>query len=346
MKIKGLVFFSLLFAIGVIQAQPDFRPGYIVKGTGDSLSGEIDYRGDVMMGTSCCFKPKDAKTGIRYSPDEIIAYRFYNSRYYVSKEGLDGRKVFLEFLIKGKVSIYYLRDEKGDHYFIEKDGLNMVEIPYEEGIKEKDNSSYFYKSKTHIGLLNVFMQDAPDLKAEIARIDRPGHENLIKLVKDYQNEVCKDDKCIIYEKQEPFVKINYEILTGITNFEGDEDIKDKNYFQGGLLIHIWMPGVNEKLYFETGLLVSQFDHTDGTKGVFPKIPFHIGYMAPKSYKVRPFASIGLISPSYSGGLMFRLNHTISFGFQSYVNFTSSDALFFVPEELYNYSFLASTFIEL
>ncbi|HLO90715.1 MAG TPA: hypothetical protein VK172_06060 [Lentimicrobium sp.] len=45
-----------------------------------------------------------------------------------------GKKVFLEILIKGKISIYYLRDLEGDHYFIEKEGQPLINLPYKEGI--------------------------------------------------------------------------------------------------------------------------------------------------------------------------------------------------------------------
>lgn len=37
MKLKNLILFGLLLAIGVLNAQTDFRAGYIIEITGDLL---------------------------------------------------------------------------------------------------------------------------------------------------------------------------------------------------------------------------------------------------------------------------------------------------------------------
>jgi hypothetical protein len=76
----------------------------------------------------------------------------------------------LEYLINGKISIYYFRDEKGDHFYLEKIGENLVEIPYEEGITHRENSSYFFQSKKHIGILAYYMNDAPHLQQRISEM--------------------------------------------------------------------------------------------------------------------------------------------------------------------------------
>lgn len=159
MKIKRLLFLGLLFTAGLINAQTDFRAGYVIKENNDTLLGEIDYRGDLLMSEICRFRLNDKGKEVEYSPNDIVAYRFNESKYFVSKE-FNGKKIFLEFLIKGQINIYYLRDDSGDHYFLEKEGTKIIEIPYEEGIRYKDDVPYFYKSTKHIGLLNYYMQDA------------------------------------------------------------------------------------------------------------------------------------------------------------------------------------------
>ena len=126
--------------------------------------------------------------------------------------------MFLEFLINGKVKIYYHRDQDGDHYYIDKEGIGLNEIPYKEEIKhseERDNPNYLSKSIYHIGLLNIYMKDAPNFQSRVSSIGKPDRENLIKLTKDYQNIVCKNDACIIYEKKLPTIKLEVEIVSGI-----------------------------------------------------------------------------------------------------------------------------------
>lgn len=104
--------------------------GYVITNPGDTLFGEIDYRGDLLMGKLCRFKDNNGEEQ-EFLPAGIQGYRFIDSKYYISLE-VNGRNVFLEYLINGKVSIYYLRDDAGDHYYIDKEGEVMKEIPYNE----------------------------------------------------------------------------------------------------------------------------------------------------------------------------------------------------------------------
>jgi len=343
MKLSRLILVGILISTGLLNAQTDFRPGYVVETSGDTLNGEIDYRGDLLMSQICKFKDSD-NTIDSYSPNDIIAFRFLRSKFYVSKE-INHKKVFLEYLIKGKVNIYYMRDEKGDHYYLDKEGVKLVEIPYEEGIKYVDNKKVYFETTKHIGFLKYYMQDAPDLISRIQSVKKPEHQVLIKLAEDYHNKVCDEDKCIIYEKKHPFLKVNLEAISGIVNFENIEGLNDKYYFQIGILVHLWMPRTNEKIYFKTGLLYSEVEQSADKKN-YLKIPTHIGYLAPNTYRIRPSISIGLGSPSYSGGLAIKISKRINLGIQSWVNFFPNENMFLLPDKLFNYSILGNIYIEL
>jgi len=343
MKLKRLILLGLLISSGILNAQTDYRPGYIIKTTGDTIFGQIDYRGDLIMSNVCKFKDRELAI-TEYHPKDITAFRFIDSKYYVSSE-INNRQVFLEYLIKGKINIYYLRDEIGDHYYLDKEDVQLTEIPYEEGIKYVDNKNVLYKSKKHIGILYYYMQDAPKLQSEINGIKKPEHQNLIKLAEDYHNAVCEGEPCVIYEKKQPFFKVNLEGVAGVVKFENVEDIKGKYYFQSGVIANFWIPRINEKLYFKTGFLYSQVEDSIGKKYGFLKIPAHIGYLAPKTYRIRPSVSIGLLSPSYSCGVLIRVNNRINVGFQSWVNFFPDKVIWF-PSQLINYSILGNLYIEL
>jgi hypothetical protein len=210
MKIRRILLFEFLFIAVYLNAQTDFRPGCVILANGDSLFGEIDYRGDILMGQVCRFRNAITDTTVenekQYFPGDIMGYRFDNGKFFQSRE-LEGKKLFLEFLIKGKLCIYYHRDENGNHYYLEKDSSGIVEIPYETGIKYNENIPYTYNSNKHIGVLNAYMHDAPDLKSSITNIGEPGHKNLIRLAENYNNEMCKDEPCIIYEKNNPALNI-------------------------------------------------------------------------------------------------------------------------------------------
>ena len=130
-----------------------------------------------------------------------------------------------------------MRDKSGNHYYIDKADLKLTETPYEEGIKYVGDKQFFYKSKTHISLLNYYMQDAPEFQSRIQSIQEPDHRILIKLAEDYHNAVYEGEKCIIYEKKQPFIKVNLEAVAGVVNFENIEGLNDKYYFQSGVIAH-------------------------------------------------------------------------------------------------------------
>lgn len=343
MKLKQFIFLMLAGITLTLQAQTDFRHGYVINASGDSLFGKIDYRGDLLMSTICKFKD-DKNVIITYTPGEIRAFRFIEGKYYVTKE-INHKKVFLEYLIKGTLNIYYMRDDNGDHLYVDKYDEKLTEIPYSEGIKYVDNKAVFYKTNMHVGILQYYMQDAPEFQSRIQRVKKPDHTNMIKLAEDYHNAVCKDEKCIVFEKKQPFLKFNLEAVAGVTKFSNVENLIDKYYFQSGVITNFWMPRVNEKIYFKTGFLYSQYEKKDGKKYAYLKIPAHIGFLAPKTYLIRPSFSVGLLSPSYSLGVMIKINKRVNAGVQNWVNF-HFDRVPFIPSQLYNYSILGNLYIEL
>jgi hypothetical protein len=343
MKLNSFVLFGILFSIGIVNAQTDFRPGYVILSSGDSLFGEIDYRGDLLMGKICKFKATD-QTITEFFPNDLHAFRFIDSKYYVSRE-INSKKVFLEYLIKGRINIYYFRDEEGDRYYLDKNDLQLKEIPYEEKMKYVDGKWFFYESKLHVGLLNYYMQDAPYFLSRIQSIKKPEHKNLIKLAKDYHNYVCDDEECIVFEKPLPFLKVNLEMVAGIVNYDNIDNFADKNILQSGIILHFWLPRVNENFYFKTGAFYSHIEEAK-TNLAKVSVPIHWGYMAPNTFLIRPSLSIGLLSPSYAGGVAIKIGDKINLGVQSWVNFFPYGKIGFIPEKLYNYSLLGSFYIEL
>ncbi len=322
MKLKNLILFGLLFTTGVLKAQTDFRPGYIINLIGDTIYGDIDYRSDLVMSRLCKFRDKD--NAIKdYSPSDITSFRFIDSKYYVSRE-INNRKAFLEYLIKGKVNVYYMRDDIGDHYYLEKEDVKLTEIPYNEGIKYVDNKQVYYKSKTHIGLLYCYMQDAPNFQSRIQSVKKPEHQNLIKLAEDYHNAVCEGEQCIVYEKSAPLIRILPELVGGVIMYSNVEGLTDKFYMHTGIIGHIWMPRSSEKMYFRTGVLFSQLDF-DAEKINYYKIPFQFEYIFPK----------GIIRPRITYGLNYYLRNGLDYYMPMYqtvsfdigVNIKLSESLF-------------------
>lgn len=285
MKLRRFILLGLLISIGILNAQTDFKPGYVIKATGDTVFGQIDYRGDLIMNGLCKFK-NDNNTIKEYSPDDIVAFRFLDSKYYVTKK-INNKKSFMEYLIKGKINIYYMRDENGGHYYLDKEDTQLTEIPYEEGIKYVDDKQIFYESKKHIGILNYYMQDAPEIQSKIQSVKKPEHQTLIKLAEDYHNVVCDGEKCIIYEKEVPLLKISITPFIGLAKYNG----YDKLATEFGGYLYFWAPRTSEKLFFKTGLVYNKISE-DGTDLTVFKIPIQLQYIF-RAHKLQPHISGGI-----------------------------------------------------
>jgi hypothetical protein len=347
MKLKRLILLGLLISAGILNAQTDFKPGYIIKTIGDTILGQIDSRGDLLMGRLCKFK--DANNTIKeYSPDDIVAFRFYGSKFYVSKE-INNKKLFLEYLVNGELNIYYRRDEIGDHYYLDKEGVRLTEIPYEEGIKDVGDKQVFYESQKHIGILNYYMQDAPVLKSRIQSIKKPKHQNLIKLAEDYHNVICKGEKCIIYEKKSPLFRVLPEIVGGVIKYSSNRNFYDKFYPNAGLIGHVWMPRSNEKLYFRTGVLVSELDFGD-EKRFFYKIPCQLEYIYFKGiFRPRLAYGLNLYLPNYQS-VSFNLGGNIKLSKSFFLSVTSDiefdSMVLILPKEILSYSLHMGLFMSI
>ncbi len=345
-KIKTVfkTYATLIFVLMTqfLQAQTDFRAGYVIDAKNDTLIGDIDYRGDISMGESCTFKPNNTKKVVEYAPKDIVGYRFKDDRCFVSKV-INGKTVFLEFLIKGKVNIYYLRNRDHDYYFIEKESQQLVELPYKQVLDYTESRLLVNQSKKYIGILMYYMQDAPRFRDRITKMQQPNHETLIELAKDYHNAVCKDESCIIYKRKIPVVSVNLELVGGFTNYYNLDYIIDKNYPTVGVLAHFWLPRTNEKLYFRTGVVYSRV-RIDNNVGSVYKIPLQVEYVYPKgrikprfAYGINVYGSIAT-DVGVMAGLTTTLTKKININFNYDANFTPNEYLFVIPANFFAYTF--------
>lgn len=292
---------GFLLLTKLLFAQTDFRPGFIITGNGDSVGGKIDYRSDFLMSTVCTFKSSDNAV-TDYSPYDLAGYRFTESKYYVSKE-VKGKKHFLEYLIKGKISVFYNRDKEGDHYYIEKEREQIIELPYVKEVRVVKGRQVFYESTKHIGILNYYMRDAPSLKSSIETIPEPSHKNLIRLAQEYHHTVCKEEECIVYEKRKSIVHILAEGYVGAAKFKSLNTILN----EVGASIYLSIPRTNERVFFKTGLIYDFSPKREDSIRTY-RIPLHLQYIY-RVHRIQPKVSGGvnllyLIVKDFSGRFYF------------------------------------------
>lgn len=223
-----LVFCSLL-----AKGQSDFRTGYYIDNSLDTIHGLIDYRGDLRNSKICVYKSDINAQARSFEPGEIHAYRFGEGKFYISK-GINSEQgltqVFLEYLVNGLADLYYIRDEKGDHYFLETEDGKMMELKNEESVLEEDGVKYVWKSNEHIAVLKSTFSDCMEIQPRLDHAQLT-HKSLINLTSSYHDYVCDDGLCIVYQKPVPAVKFNLGPVLGFgssgldfVRYEGYEDL--------------------------------------------------------------------------------------------------------------------------
>jgi len=293
-------FFSFFLFTNVLAfSQADFRKGYIITTSNDTINGEINYQGDLLNSNKCLFRKSKGDLITEYSPYDILGYRFIESgKFYISKNissEKGQRTIFLEYLIKAKVNVYYYRDEDGikDHYLINKDTSKIIELPPLENLVNANGGQYLEENSRSIYILKYFLSDCPDIYSKIEQI-RIDHKPLIDLAKTYHQKICKTEQCIVYQKKLPPITIHIEPFAGVTHYIGVNNFISEF---GGLL-YIWLPRINEKIYFKTGLIYNQLSYESTFYHIY-KIPFQLEYLYPK----------GIIKPKFDTGLNIWLVNT-------------------------------------
>ena len=260
---KLSLLFLLLVCLSELKAQTDFSPGYVITNENDTINGLIDYRGDSRNSQICIYKEKETSASREYLPGEIKAYRFLGSKYYVSKNILENglkKDLFLEFLVNGIADLYYYRKiNNNPQYFIEKKDGQLIELNNTEEVIKKNDSPYYREKKEYIGLLKYAFADCPQLWETIDN-STLGTKSLVNITKKYHDYVCDNEKCIIYEKQLPVIKLRFAPYLSM-NATSFNFINSKDYYKEikyqmtsypsfGIQMNTSLPQASEKLSFQ------------------------------------------------------------------------------------------------
>ena len=297
---RWLFTYAGLLVCTTLFGQRDFRPGFIVTTASDTLYGEIDYRGDVAMGKACAFR-QIGEGVTEYAPGEIAAYRFADGRLFLS-EVIDEKPLFLECLATGIISLYYYRDETGNNYLVDKEGLKLTSLLYRESITNVDGRETYNRSRSHILTLNYFMSDVRDPASITRNLGEPKHHDLLRVLRAYHKALGAEEKLTIYQERAPFVVLLPELTGGFTQYYDVAELADQGYPEIGLIGHFWLPRINEKLYFRTGFSYSRLLVFEEKRG-FVKVPLQLEYIAPS----------GVFRPRIAYGVVFNnlTAHTVS-----------------------------------
>ena len=171
--IKILFLFSLVFLYTVNEgfAQSDYRSGFVITNTNDTIHGLINYREGSKKYKSCEFKKSIDQKVVEYLPQEIKGYKLLGDKYFESKyiavvsELLED--VFLEVLIKGNVSLYKYQKS----FFVDKQDSLLYKLITEEKKVDVDGKEMLMESKKYIGVLSYLLSDCQDVSYILQRVE-------------------------------------------------------------------------------------------------------------------------------------------------------------------------------
>jgi hypothetical protein len=124
---------GLVLGLGttVARAQTDFRPGYVVLPSGDTLRGEIDMRGVKRMSQKCLFRPQVGGTPTQYAPSNLKAYGQRGGVRYEAclLPAPATTAVFMQVLVAGRATLYSFEDDDNrTHYFFRQGNGELAEL--------------------------------------------------------------------------------------------------------------------------------------------------------------------------------------------------------------------------
>jgi hypothetical protein len=229
-------FMAAIIGAGILntfeaRAQADFRTGYIVQATGDTVRGQIDYRGARRGAQQCLFRAAGARDAVPFQPDQLRGYGLASGEYYISQfipavanqsstaqptatgTAPAPQALFLEVLVAGEAYLLAQHDQAGStHYYILKKGAALPT----ELVQERRQVMQDGRLRNELllpvfrGVLTTQFADCP---AVLLRVSKTEYKEsaLIAVVEQYN--ACRQPGQLIAAHQRP-TEANLELLLG------------------------------------------------------------------------------------------------------------------------------------
>jgi len=278
MNIK-LLLLSICFITLALQAQSKLMQGMVIKQNNDTVYGKIEFKNNILIGSTCRFQLKGDSLFTEYTPNDIKGFQFLMDKTYESKQLPDGSTVFLERIGKKAPWTYFRHELKGYHYYLENSKSGLKEIPYYVHRYPNKGKLVLLHSNQNYGLSNTI------------DIDNQNPEGL------------------------PFRKAYNLEITGGKIFN-EYTFHNDDVYHLSAIVNMCNPYVKGNFYFRTGIQFLDIT-SDRDIGIF-RIPLQIEFQTNTDFVNGRFAAgVNLYRPFYltasvMGGLDIRISKTFGF----------------------------------
>lgn len=349
-------------------AQDNFRKAFIITNTNDTVYGFVDMKTDKRNAELCRFKISESGEVRDYFPGNIIGYRFVDDgKFYVTRiVEIDSVKqsLFLEFLVEGKMNLYYYLKDRTDYYFFDDEEHDMVLVTKKTNQFLQYNDLSSYEDNKYKGVMAYLFKDV-NILSEKSREADFNRTTMIEFTKEYHDSICTTGgSCILFENdyKKLFVQLFFSMYSGLqqqnhhlsSNYRHSPFVPN-NYLLtfsteslspvGGIQIFMVNPRISKSIGFNLDLSVSKLkldsewsngyvytyykqEALNGMGEISLKYRYHKGW-------IRPTVECGL-----AGNYLFNTSSTFYYkqNFDSYEN--TSEKIFLSAKTATGYHFSA------
>lgn len=184
----------------------DFRKGYVILNTGDTLYGELDYRSNTLNYKSCIFRSGGSTR--EYGPRDIQGYRFNDSKSFISTI-VD--TMFAESIVHGTISLYkletiYLVEKNSETYVLESPEIEVI----------VDGRTYYRRNIRWKGILSSLISDCMSNSGNIMERADLNEQSLSRIVKQY-NKCTGYDETLDFKEGKSWAEFEIGLRGGISH---------------------------------------------------------------------------------------------------------------------------------
>lgn len=310
---KSSLIISLLIIFNLLTFS-QFKEGYIINNSNDTILGYINWEGSIINSNQCVFKINTDGDPQVYKPGDIKAFRFNDSKLFTTWNlTIDNqpKKVFIEWLIKGRASLLaYSGAAPVTKYFLLTEDGTLTELTNSTYEFVNEGVAYERKKQEYINTLLFNFRDCPLLETKIKSTPFKS-KSLINITKKYHELTCKTEDCIVFEEKNRDMIFKWGIYSGFLNSqwtlnnEVPEKVYPVNTIGFGAAVNISnLPGLPPKFSAKVNLAlfssIYSYDTTDAwalitddriLKITYVKIPMQLSYRFTHS-KFSPYVSAG------------------------------------------------------
>lgn len=283
-----------------IKAQKEFVSGYVINNTGDTINGQIDNQKWVYSPLKITFKKDEQE--ISYELSDIQGFAINNEVTYVRKKiSLDitphnsrellestdrvliDTTLLLKQLVKGRLSLYYLRDKTNKtHFFTEKFNTSIQELVDHHFLKIVNSHTYIMHSDLYNEQLQNLCEDCSNYSGLTFKY-RYQESALTPLILKY-NLFFGDNKALEVSKKEKFKSTFFlraalgTYSSKVTTFSTDEKQSGLKSASLGVGSLFELPSKRRRLGLRLDLLYNYYEADPKLRSTY-EVPRNTSYLA-------------------------------------------------------------------